>query len=479
MTDVEGKITIDLKSHVPFQSIAKAESDTDFRFFIGGTEACSVSSNTYVEWARSEVAQQKTRELSKEIEDIAVRKDSSECLKWIEKHSDFFSHAALNPDKYPKIQNLRNCASDELAKRTTAALDTDKLDEAEAMLDRFESTDPQHAQIEALRSLLSNKMLAKVNAQTNSLLKKGRVLLAKRIYSEARAAAKSCLDLSKTHQRCSQLIGKIDSQEANSLAREARYLLNGKLFPEARKAAERCLELAEDHRVCSQLVVKIYSQEERISGAVRFDSEVVTGALRSDMFAAFEKLGREYNTPLKRRTFLRSREAKEYKAKLRELKREVLRTTYYTPAGFIHKYYNLKTKSFSIIVTGRRGGIYRFEKNWPFRKQNINDCIFRQMKIAWKSKYRPDPSDIYGVTTTRYWQKLIVRVPEGKALAIEENKDDVDIRLYFKVKKSLLKSKTVGEEGKTTSTYYPEARNVEIHFVNQSSGKTYHISKYR
>jgi hypothetical protein len=291
------------------------------------------------------------------------------------------------------------------------------------------------------------------------------------------------------HSELSRRAEMVEGQEKIKGAEESLKLARGQLkkglLDEARRAAEECLQFLEEKKECKELLSQVEALEEKNRVLEeqnrvieeRYRPEVVTGILGSNIFMAFEELGSENDTPLKQKVFLKSEAARDYKKKLDQLKAETLRKTFFIDVGFIFGSYDLKTKSFTVMLSERP--LFEFEVGFPFARNNIDDCIFRQLDIRWVEKYEPNDRDPFGVTTTRYFKKLIVKVPEDKAVEIEKNAEDIKVMAYFKVKAQMLNSKTISEGAKTVDTRYPEAVGVEIRFERSDSHEIYFVARFK
>jgi hypothetical protein len=175
--------------------------------------------------------------------------------------------------------------------------------------------------------------------------------------------------------------------------------------------------------------------------------EAITSAIAGDIFDAFPEL-EKYDTPLKKKTFLTSGEAKVFTTRLEEKRSGLVAKTYMRTLGQIDRGYDLRKHGFEVMVEEDEDG-------WG-REASKNTTL---VKGLWLLKLPTFTISVFDTPMVG----VLVKTPEPLAKAIEEKKDisvRVVLRLTGKAKQGTRKS-----DAGVFKESFPTAEIVEYVFV--------------
>ncbi len=155
------------------------------------------------------------------------------------------------------------------------------------------------------------------------------------------------------------------------------------------------------------------------------NAKVATGELEAiydiDVFRYYNI--KEYDTELKQVMFKKTEEYKSKLAELKEIKVEMLKSTYYFIKYFAYgNNYDIKRKGFEFEL-GSNMGMGTISARTP---KSINDILFK----ALPTKQVNEPLFGSGI----YTEKLFFPVDEATGLEIENDKENIAIYFFFTLK---------------------------------------------
>ncbi len=175
--------------------------------------------------------------------------------------------------------------------------------------------------------------------------------------------------------------------------------------------------------------------------------EAIAAAITGDIFDAFPEL-EKYDTPLKKKTFLASDEAKTYSARMQEKRTELLAKTYVRTLGEVDRGYDLKTHAFEVMVEEDQDG-------WG-REASKNPTL---VKGLWLQKLPTFTINVFDTPMVG----VRVKTPESLAKTIEDRKD-VTVRVLLRLT-GKAKQGTRRSAGTIFKESFPTAEVLEYIFV--------------
>ena len=161
----------------------------------------------------------------------------------------------------------------------------------------------------------------------------------------------------------------------------------------------------------------------------------ILAAKKCDIFGLFPELSRKHSTPLQKKVFLASKEAKKYKQQCRRMFLSMIHKKYCMKLGDLSEY-NLKKKSFLVEFDNKTNSIKR-----PAPK-GFQGVWFSKLKIVQKSEYyNPVRRKIMHVKYLR------LKVPENEAVRIERGRSRLAAWVFFTLSPTVKKYTEVSFSG--------------------------------
>lgn len=184
-------------------------------------------------------------------------------------------------------------------------------------------------------------------------------------------------------------------------------------------------------------------------------------AIQKNLFSFFREELRSYDSPLKRKVFKKTDEAKRMLGELREFKREALSKSYEVKVGSGSKY-DLKKKAFRVTLDDFPG--IQSEKTAKSRGQSLKASgdtgVVGKLWLPDSLRVR---LNYVGSAAFRYFR---VGVPEEKALEIENSKCDVFLR--FRLTGKLKKWTFHGRSGIPTNAESLRMKDMTVIFRSRA-----------
>lgn len=263
-----------------------------------------------------------------------------------------------------------------------------------------------------------------------------------------------------------RLLGKINDVGGKVELRDANNRLKGRYDPKTNETRDDSNRLVGKGNLLTSLLSiivmlfclvtqNVFAQEKSLSTILQNAREITKGNIGQvypifnlDVFEYFD-LSDKYDTPLKKKMFIKTDEYKKLIEELKNKKQDLLEITYYT--GWSHDFseYNTKTKGFNLGLPGHNIGMGGQSANPP---NSILNIYFPQLPIRHRKPYglfgRVPGGDSYDIREFShiinrienntpagvYEEYIFISMNENNALAIENNNsENIAVYLMFKL----------------------------------------------
>jgi len=193
------------------------------------------------------------------------------------------------------------------------------------------------------------------------------------------------------------------------------------------------------------------------------DSEDIRTKLTLDFFKYY-KLETQYDTPLKKKMYMQSKEYQDKLAEFNGLKKEVASKRYYLSCGSVGEY-DLKKKGFWFCID--------YNEIYYRSDQTLSEGItfyFTSLPTVLKD---PDPNPL---ANPNQGLCLLLQMPEKKALEVENKK--ATIYLLFNISKYMKRNFTRKWDNYTWDHDVISTKNVRVIVANDSTGEIFFDKTY-
>lgn len=201
-----------------------------------------------------------------------------------------------------------------------------------------------------------------------------------------------------------------------------------------------------------------------LQSTVLVDSEDVRTKLTLDFFKYYN-LESEYNTPLKKKVYMQSREYQDKLVEFNELKKEVTNKRYYIKRDLTGEY-DLRKKGFWFCID--------YNEIYYRSDQTLSEGItfyFPSLPTVIKD---PDPNPL---TNPHQGLCLLLQMPEKKALEVENN--NATIYILFNISKYMKRHFSRKWDNHTWDHDVISTHNTRVVVANDSTGEIYFDKTYK
>lgn len=200
-----------------------------------------------------------------------------------------------------------------------------------------------------------------------------------------------------------------------------------------------------------------------------------------DVFRYFKLY--DYDTELKKSLFKKTEEYQNYLKQLKEIKTEMLKTTYYINPYLQFEDYDIKRKGFELDLGLMGANSTTAPKSFelPARMENEDDNEFSySLHIQFNALPTTQSKSVYvnrvGYGGNRF--KLFIPISEADGLEIENNRDNISLYFFFVPSATGIFLHHWSSNESNTNSRIMKADKVRVVVANSSSGKIYYDKSY-